>query len=311
MSELVRISKENPLDYYASQSVTSNPGKHANLFGKLPDSVEDLCEIVHGVIIHRDNTEDLYEFKPTAEEYEESNLRYVEDILGRIVEKDSSPLSLRREPRKRCFGSCRDFAILLCSILRFKGVPARIRCGFGAYLERGKYWDHWVCEYWSKRKGKWILIDPEVGEEERQGYGISRALDTTDLPRDQFIVAGQAWNMCRSKKEDPNLFGVHSIGIYGAWFIRANVLRDLVALNKIELLPWDYTDFFHKFFVDLKDLKPSEIELIDSIANLTSSADNDRFKNIRSLYGSNRKLQVGSKVRSYSTEKPVIVNLRK
>lgn len=224
----------------------------------------------------------------------------------------SFPLSLKRKPRKRCFGSCRDFAILLCSILRFRSIPARVRCGFGAYLDPGRYWDHWVCEYWNKRRKEWILVDPEIGEEEKQGYGISHALDITDLSRDQFIVAGQAWKMCRLGKENPNLFGVHSIGIYGAWFVRANVLRDLAALNKIELLPWDYTDFFHKFFVNFKNLKSGEIKLIDNIADLSSSAeDNKKLEKIRSLYWSNRKLQVGLKVKSYSTEEPVIVTLRK
>ena len=31
-----------------------------------------------------------------------------------------------------------------------QGMPARARCGFGAYFEKGKYVDHWVTEYWNE-----------------------------------------------------------------------------------------------------------------------------------------------------------------
>lgn len=304
----IEIAKRNALDYYGLQSSFSDPGEYLSSFEKLPNGMEELCNIIHGLIIHRDNTEDLYGFKPSLTECEEVNTRYVKDILKKILRKNDSPFILKRDPRKRFFGSCRDFALMLCSILRFKKVPARLRCGFSAYFEPGLYWDHWVCEYWNKNK--WTLVDPEVGEKERQGYGVSSTLNIVDLPRDQFLTAGQAWNIFRTGKENPNLFGAHNIEIYGAWFIRANVLRDLAALNKIELLPWDYTEFFHKFFKDINELTKDEIRLIDQVANLTSLADNNQFSDIRSIYTSNPQLQVGSIVKSYSTEKPKRVKLR-
>ncbi|HOQ97470.1 MAG TPA: transglutaminase domain-containing protein, partial [Anaerolineae bacterium] len=56
-----------------------------------------------------------------------------------------------------------------------------------------------------------------------------------DVPRSRFIVGGQAWLDCREGRSDPLLYGIHDM--HGMWFIRGNVVRDMLALNKIELLP--------------------------------------------------------------------------
>ena len=79
----------------------------------------------------------------------ESHIRPVEGILQRIIELDSHPSSNARSPEKRVVGICRHFALLLTSMLRAAGIPARARCGFGNYFNPGYYEDHWVCEYWN------------------------------------------------------------------------------------------------------------------------------------------------------------------
>ena len=61
--------------------------------------------------------------------------------------------------------------------------------------------------------------------------------DPADVPRDRFLVAGQAWQMCRQGKADPGAFGI--LDMYGLWFVAGNVIRDLAALNNKEMLPWD------------------------------------------------------------------------
>ena len=58
-----------------------------------------------------------------------------------------------------------------------------------------------------------------------------------DVPRDQFLVAGDAWQLCRAGKADPMDFGI--LDLFGWWMIAGNVVRDLAALNNREMLPWD------------------------------------------------------------------------
>lgn len=303
------MSKE-VFEYYSTQSKTTNPGKFVYLFENLPTSISKLCVIVHRVIGHRDDTKRLYNFKLPEERKSEADTRYVEDILKKIIELNDSPLTKKRSPKMRFLGSCRDFSILLCSILRHKKIPARLRCGFAAYFRPGFYSDHWVCEYWNKNKKKWILVDPEIGEEERELCKIN--LDHTNLPPDQFLKAGKAWQMCRSGKANPKLFGVYHSGIYknikGLWFIRGSVLHDLISLNKVELLPWDYTKFSDKQFKSISELLSKEIQLIDKIASLTI-AGNDAFPEIRSLYENNPYLQVSEEITSYTLLGPRKVKL--
>ena len=229
------ISKQDFITYYSSHSLNSNPGKYAELLKKLPNNIEELCNIIHGLIIYFNNTEDLYNFKPKLEEIREVNTRYVDRILKIIMAKDSSSLWEKRKPRKRFFGSCRDFSLMLCSILRSKRIPSRLRCGFGSYLESGKFWDHWACEVWEDKENRWILVDPEIGQEERQVYDVPVDLDNTDLKREQFIVADLAWEKCKNKREDLSLFGPHNIGS-GLPFIRSNLLLDFAALKASILL---------------------------------------------------------------------------
>ncbi len=58
------------------------------------------------------------------------------------------------------------------------------------------------------------------------------AFDPLDVPRDQFIVGGQAWKLCRSGQADPDQFGIFDM--HGLWFVRGDFLRDVAALNKTE-----------------------------------------------------------------------------
>ena len=70
--------------------------------------------------------------------------------------------------------------------------------------------------------------------------------------------------MCRSCQADPDKFGIFDM--HGLWFIRGNLVRDLLALNKIELLPWDGWGLTSK---DEQDISPDDLALLDRIADLT------------------------------------------
>lgn len=206
----------------------------------------------------------------------------------------SSPLTQKRLPEKRFSGTCRDFAITLCAILRNQGVPARLRCGFAAYFTKGIYDDHWVCEYWHEKESRWILVDPEIDEVYEKKYHFT--VDIYDLPRDQFLVAGRAWKACKEGNLNPELFGVLSIGIKDMWFILNNVVRDLAALNKIEVLPWDEWGIADKKFEALTD---EELNLVDKIAEATLP-ETENFPEIRKLFEDER-VKVSKTIKSHTT----------
>src|SRR5262249_23063596 len=138
-------------------------------------------------------------------------------------------------PARRAVGVCRHFTLLLVAILRHKGYAARSRCGFGGYFEKGRYLDHWVGECWNAGEKRWVLVDAQLDDVQRRLVKIE--VDPLDVPRDRFLVAGDAWSLCRAEVDDPDAFGI--MDMKGWWFIAGNVVRDIAALNRMEMLPWD------------------------------------------------------------------------
>ena len=184
-------NQDEELRYYAKQSPTTEPGDLGYLFEKVSDRPEEISETVYGLVTHRDETEKFYNFALPKEREDEPNTRFVRKILDKLIEIDSSPLTKNRDPKKRFIGTCRDFAILACSIFRSKGAPTRLRCGFADYFVPGWYDDHWVCEYWDNNCGQWKLLDAEIGPVERDYFKIE--FDQTNISREKFPVGGRAW----------------------------------------------------------------------------------------------------------------------
>jgi len=221
-------------------------------------------------------------------------------MLARIAARDSRLLTLPRPVDGRLVGNCRHFAVMLATLLRHQGIPARARCGFGAYFTPGQFEDHWACEVWSEAEGRWVMVDPQLDALQIETLGVT--FDPHDVPADQFIAAGRAWQMCRSGEVDPERFGIFDM--HGLWFVWGNLLRDLAALNKMELLPWDCWGL-----MEADDPGSDEnLAIFDRVAELTLGIDDD-FGAVRSLYDSDPDLRVPPEIISYGDSGPQIVNL--
>jgi hypothetical protein len=221
-------------DHYSRPIAMSDPGCHAALFEGLPGEAGALAKIVQGLLVHQ-HIAPAYGVTLSRDQQAQSHVRPVEKILDGIVMRDGRPLSALRAINERQVGVCRHFTLLHVAMLRSRGIPARSRCGFGVYFESGKYLDHWVTEYWNEGKKCWVLFDAQIDERQRELFKIG--FETADVPRDQFVVAGDAWSLCRGGKADPSAFGI--LDMHGLWFIAGNIVRDIAALNNREMLPWD------------------------------------------------------------------------
>lgn len=285
------------LDYYSSQSIFTDPGKFVSLYDNLPTTIPKLCEVAHNIVIDFAFGH-IFGVELSLDRTKDIQSRYVEIILQRSQELKKEPITKIRDPKDRVAGSCRDFAILLCSMLRHQKTPARLRCGFEKYFKSGKYEDHWIVEYWNKDETRWVLVDPEVSDVEREKEHVE--INQFDIPRNEYLIAGDAWSKCRKGELDPQSFGVSTINIFGPWFVRANVIRDLAALNKDEVLPWEYNEYADKQFNTFEELDQEDLKNIDKIAALINPATNDLFDEIRKLYQSDPSLQLNRIVTSYT-----------
>jgi hypothetical protein len=222
------------LDAYRTPADMSDPGRQAVLMEGLPRDPARLAGVVQGLLLHQ-HIAPAYGVTLSGAQHGEPHVREVEAMLDRIVAHDARPLDQARPTNERLVGVCRHFSLLHVAMLRRQGVPARARCGFGAYFERAKFLDHWVTEYWNEADRRWVLFDAQLDQRQRELFKIT--FDPADVPRDRFLVAGDAWQMCRQGKADPGAFGI--LDMYGLWFIAGNVIRDVAALNNKEMLPWD------------------------------------------------------------------------
>ncbi|HUA33253.1 MAG TPA: transglutaminase-like domain-containing protein [Candidatus Binataceae bacterium] len=287
---------ETPQEYYKYHGPMT---AGAAGLGSLPRDVGKLCEIVQGVLIHRDIAPFLYERKLTESEYDDGNLRGIAPMLERIGAISGDQLTNARHIGHRLPCVCRHFTLMLVAILREQGVPARARCGFGAYFTPGRFEDHWVAEYWSAAGKRWILVDAQLDAVQRKAFKVG--FNTLDVPRDQFIIAGDAWQMCRAGKIDPECFGLtHVPNLRGLWFIAGDLVRDLAALNKMELLPWDAWGMMTGPDGNLTEESKT---FLDNVAALTMGGD-ATFAEVRKLYENDERLRAPNTVFNVLRNRP-------
>jgi hypothetical protein len=222
------------LSYYRAHGALSDPGAHVPAVAALPGDVGALAGVVRGLLIHVE-WPDLYGLRADDVPSALRETLPVVRKLDAILSADGGPLRRARPAARRAPATCRDYALMLCAFLRQKGIPARVRCGFAPYFERGRNADHWVCEYWKAAEGRWALADAQLDDEHCAHLQIR--FDTLDLPDDQFVFAGDAWRRCREGLAVADSFG-HGAAA-GAWFLHVNLVRDLLAVGKREVSAWD------------------------------------------------------------------------
>ncbi|HEY8424431.1 MAG TPA: transglutaminase-like domain-containing protein [Limnochordales bacterium] len=308
-----RFQQQDPqLAYYVAHGPITEPGEWGPALRSLPQDMRALCRAVQGSLIH------VYWGKAygqsfTDERKADLQLRHVADILRRLAETGGTsdpPLTTVRPPGQRLVCNCRHFSTLLVAILREQGVPARVRVGFGRYFDPGAYEDHWVCEYWDATDARWVLVDPQLDPVQCEALGVG--FDPCDVPRDQFLSAGDVWHRCRSGSIDPDRCGI--LDLRGLWFVRGNVVRDLAALNKVELLPWDAWGLIEGHDDSLSE---DNVALLDMVADLTAQASDVReprvaetvFERLRMIYETDERLRVPRVIRSYGAGGPHLVDL--
>ncbi|MGH2616787.1 MAG: transglutaminase-like domain-containing protein [Thermomicrobiales bacterium] len=286
----------DPISYFAEQSAVTDPGEMASAFADLPADIPSLRRIARGLVIHYRADNPAAAGIPAAR-MDEINTRYAERMLRRLFALDDRPLTEERPPHKRLVGCCRDFTVLFLAMLRHLGIPARARVGFAPYFDPGWNVDHEVAEVWDATEQRCRLMDAELADR-HVDKSDGAHLDALDLPRDRFLVAGDAWAVCRAGEADPEQFLVDpslEIAETRSWAqLRHNLIQDLAALNKMEMLLWDEWGLLGN-----GNASASEQELLDRIADVTRG-ENPVLEDVQSLYTGEPALKVPAVITSIS-----------
>ena len=221
---------------YQQQSIFSDPGSERDLYRDLPTDIPTLCGIVQNLFLHYADGP-IFNYTIPPERYPEMDDRYLAFSLGRMRHVDYPSLTDRRPAKDRVIGICRDMVLLLCSILRYQGVPARLRSGYVNYFIPDVYLDGLCLEYWHSSQQRWVLVDVRTASPQIEHYHLNIDFDLYDVPRDRFVFAEDAWSWCRSLKINPVRFG--SRYHRGLWYVRNRLLQSIAFLNRQEMLVWD------------------------------------------------------------------------
>jgi hypothetical protein len=252
---------------YARQDALTEPGVLASLFDGLPDSPSALRDVVSGLITH---VAWAAQYGVPATMAMPRDTQSVADRLRTIQSSFAGALHAPRPAHQRSFGTCRDYALMLCSMLRHRAIPARVRCGFATYFKTAvPYEDHWICEYWSADAARWLRADAQLDRVHRETLGIG--FDCADLPGEAFLSAGEAWRLARSGAVDAGAFG-HGEEGRGWWFMRVNVHRDLLALSNRQTSAWDN---WRRATDASKVLDAADLAAVDDLVAAIERADGD------------------------------------
>jgi hypothetical protein len=262
-------------DFYVSHSRFTDPGAQAAWLDGTPRDVAALREAASQLVFHYWALGDPAQHGFPASRRAEIDLRYAGDMFARLRELDPAPPRGPREPLHRILGCCRDFTLLFVSMARHHGVPARARVGFASYLRPGWYLDHVVAEIWDGTA--WRLVEPQLQTGFRDPAD-GTPIDLLDVPRDRFLVGADAWTAARAGDLDPARLVVSPEldlpYLRGLPYARHNLVLDLAALNKHEMILWDLWGVLD----DAAELTPAGLARADELAELVAGADVEQLR---------------------------------
>ena len=93
---------------------------------------------------------------------------------------------------------------------------------------------------------------------------------------------------CRSGQADPSTSGIFKGDLRGLWFIAGGLVRDVAALNKVEMLAWDVWGGMPRPGEVLAD---DQLAFFDRLADLTRQTTAS-FDELRTLYEGDTRLRV-------------------
>lgn len=265
------------LNFYRQYSPFTDPGEYAYLYKNLPDSLPELCSLIKSQFIHPYAELPNYREQIPKERWNEMmNYPSVKSILQGLLTYDPRGLVPDRKPNDRLVLGCQQNAILLASILKYRGVPARVRAGHATYIAPGFHISHTICEVWNENEKRWMLVDPST--------------DKIDFSRDQFDISNELWLKMQNNDIDPKLYGIP--GRYaGMVSIVAKVCTDLASLLGNEYPIDQYAPILDDIFQN-NQLSQKQIETLDKISELMKSIDAGSFSELQEIYNNTPEFQI-------------------
>lgn len=292
------------LDFYLCTSMYTNFFPFEDYYKSLPDDIEELSRLLCHQVIHRGElarsfndvankarNETKEEMEKIKNEYPWYRNRCDDDILltapaitAELFRQDSRGFTMGREVKNRVVITCRYVAVLLASILKAKGIPARVRSGYANYFlskREDVYYDHWITQYYNKEEMRWVNVDADGI------YDVE--FNQWDFPKQEFEWIAEVWLSVRSgmKNHENYIHGTHLNNLetlaYALFFDFHSLMNDEISY----LFKPTYFDTSREF----ANLTEEELAKLDNLATLMLDPDRN-FDELRYLFRNDKWLRI-------------------
>lgn len=250
----------------------------------IPTDIEGIVKIVQNTLLHQ-HWAKQYGIELNDQKISEVYVRPIDDKLKLLKQKDIHTLSEPISYDKKLIGICRDFSVLMSSLCREVGIPARARCGFADYFEEGNYIDHWVCEVWNSQENRWMMVDAQLDEYQQSALEID--FNPLDISFPHFITGDQSWLLCRNNTYNPDIFGIFKW--WGYDYLRCNLILDANSLVGTAMQPWDFWEGYKS--LPIEEWTENDYQKMDQLANHIINIDQD-FNSFKKYIESNDRIKV-------------------
>jgi len=289
------------LDHYLEFSTYTYPGLYqASLENELPNDIREIGLLVRKSLIHRTtlaagNTSTNKDLRfgdmnqvPWWRQSEDDIFPTAAAMLAELYHRNQRGFVLDRNPADKLILTCRATAVLMASILKSKGIPARCRAGHAAYfaedISEGLSWDHWLNQYWSEQENRWITIDVDGS------LSLGQEFDPYDVPEGKFDFPADAWLKIRAGQEKAERFA-NGDGTKGTVVVLWSLFYDFHSLMNNEIIYSHNPKADYGSPAKFEKLTKEELERIDSLAKRIQEPE-ENFDELKKIWENEKDLRL-------------------
>ena len=279
------------LDFYKQTSLYTDLGLYKTFAKNLTNDINELCllqrkQIIHPFEFDRNSifyTENQNDNIPVYyKKFEDDLFPTAISMIAELLRRDKH-YNYNRKTKDKLHVTCRGQALLLTSILKAKGIPARVRSGFAYYTSEIKDVadDHCIVEYYNKKEKRWILVDPDMHD-----YDDNLTINVNDLNPKDYVFAAEAYLKIRKGEyKEKNIYYASTPYEYGLKAAIRILHYDFNNLMNNEIF---YTHL-PQYLIDNKlILNEKELKELDILANLMLNP-NENFYKLKNIWETNDK----------------------
>jgi hypothetical protein len=293
----------NVVNFYKKTSYYTDLGKYKEVAINLPDDIKELCKLQRNQTIHpfdlkiESNLKDVNSFYGDMTKLGRICLKFENDLfpsaismMAELLRRDER-YSIERNICDKIHICCREQSILLTSILKAKGLSARVRSGFCKYInpDGRLFGDHWIVEYYNDDENRWILVDADMSYDDKTLNEFNIDFDLTDIPKTKYLYAADAYLGLRmGKYNDEDIYFASNPLKYGLKAAVRALFYDFHSIMNDEII------FLHLPKYALENnfvFTEEELKEIDYLAKLMLNVE-ENFVEIQKIWESNDKFRI-------------------